>query len=113
MVIGRGLHHLHKRKRIHQKYEKYPSKDKWKRLVDKFIYIVAIFGPLIAIPQVLKIWANQDGSGVSVLTWLGYLVGAFFWLIYGFAHKEKPIIITNSLWIVVEIFIIIGIFRFG
>ena len=111
--MARGFDHLHLRKRIHQKHEKFPHPNKWKRFMDKFIYFIAIFGPLIAIPQVLKIWYNQNSSGVSILTWSGYLLGGIFWLIYGLMHKEKPIVITNSLWIIVEIFIIIGIFRFG
>lgn len=111
--MATGLHHLYVRKRIHQKHEKYPHPNKWKRFIDKFIYIVAIFGPLIALPQVFKIWLNQDGSGVSILTWSGYLLGGIFWIIYGFTHKVKPIIITNIIWIALEIFIIIGIFKFG
>jgi len=70
-----GYHHYNLRKRVHQKKEKYPHPNKFKRSMDKFIYLVAIFGPLIALPQVLKIWQSQDSSGVSLLTWSGYLLG--------------------------------------
>lgn len=124
--MASGLHHFHKRKRKGKTKENIkeatkvvkspfetPSKNKLKGFMDTIIYIVAVLGPLIAIPQVLKIWYVKDASGVSLITWLGYLAGGFFWLTYGFLHKEKPIIITNALWIFVQIFIIIGIIRYG
>lgn len=120
--MASGLHHFHKRKlkgdlKVTTKVVKSPfetpSRNKLKGFMDTIIYIVAVLGPLIAIPQVLKIWHVQDASGVSLLTWIGYLLGGFFWLTYGFLHKEKPIIITNALWIFVQIFIIIGIIRYG
>ena len=112
--MGSGFHHYHKRKRkrLDNPYS-FPSRKKLKDFMDTIIYIVAIFGPFIAIPQVLKIWYLKDASGVSLLTWIGYLFGGFFWLSYGIIHKEKPIIITNSIWILVQISIITGILRFG
>ena len=122
--MGSGLHHFHKRKRNKKSEQKEttktikspfetPSRTKLKGFMDTIIYIVAVLGPLIAIPQVLKIWYVKDATGVSLITWVGYLAGGFFWLTYGILHKEKPIIITNGLWIFVQIFIIVGIMRFG
>jgi uncharacterized protein with PQ loop repeat len=125
--MASGLHHFHKRKRklkgkstsqlgspkkLKSPYET-PSRNKLKGFMDTIIYIVAVLGPLIAIPQVLKIWHAQDATGVSLITWVGYLAGGFFWLTYGVLHKEKPIVITNTLWIFVQIFIIVGIVRYG
>ena len=108
-----ALHHIHKRKRIHLKKEKYPSPNKWVSLMDKLIYLVAIAGPLITIPQVLKIWIEQNPSGVSVLSWGGYFIGAFFWVTYGFIHKEKPIILANLLWIIFTSLIVVGVFVYS
>lgn len=108
-----GLHHAHKRKRVHQKQEPYPHPNKLKRFIDKFIYIVAIFGMVMTIPQITKIWIGKNAAGVSAISWGAYLVGAVFWLIYGILHKEKPIIFTYSIWIFLEIFIIIGTVMYG
>ena len=108
-----GLHHLSKRKRIHVNYEKYPHPNKWKGLIDRLIYIVAVVGPLLTIPQVCKIWVEQNAIGVSIITWISYLIGGIFWLIYGLIHKEKPIIFANIIWIIMEITIIIGILVYG
>ena len=77
------------------------------------IYVVSVLGPLLTIPQVTKIWFNQTAEGVSVIAWSGFLVAAIFWLFYGMVHKEKPIIITNCLWIVLELFVVIGALKYG
>jgi len=108
-----GFHNLHQRKRVHLKKEKYPHPNKFKRYLDIIAYIAAILGPLIAIPQLWKIWYSQNALGVSILTWSGYMVGGIFWLLYGVAHKEKPIIIMNLLWFVLSLIIILGILRFS
>jgi len=105
-----GLHHLHKRKRIFQKQKKYSSPNKLERLMDKLIYIVAIFGPLIALPQLFEIWINKKVEGVSIITWGGFLIGSLFWVSYGLIHKEKPIIIMNMIWFILYILIIAGVF---
>src|SRR3989344_9464774 len=101
-----GLHHIYRRKNRIKDYEKYPSGDKWKGLMDKFIYVVAIFGPIISFHQIWKIWILKESSGVSAITWSGYLLIAIFWLIYGFMHKEKPIILANILWIIIHSIIV-------
>ncbi|MFC1691296.1 SemiSWEET family sugar transporter [Nanoarchaeota archaeon] len=106
---GKGLHHFHKRKRIHHKHEQYPHPDKFKRFMDKAIYVVGVLGPIMTIPQLLKIWVDKNAIGVSLVSWIAYLIGAVFWVVYGIIHKEKPIIITYALWIVLDIFIVAGI----
>lgn len=110
---SQGLHHFHKRKRIYVKHEPYPHPDKWKRVMDKLIYIVGIFGPIMTIPQLTIIWIEKNAGGVSLISWSSYLVIAVFWITYGIMHKEKPIIFANCLWILLEIFIIIGVLLYG
>lgn len=107
------MHHVHTRKRIYQKVEEYPHPDKWKNFLDKSIYIVGAFGPIMTIPQLMKIGIEKNASGVSAISWSAYFVTAIFWLSYGITHKEKPIIFTYILWIVLEIFIVIGTLMYG
>ncbi len=89
-----GLRHLHRRKR--------------KNFIDRFIYIFAIGGPLMNIPQLLKIWIEKSASGVSIISWVGFSLTALIWLIYGVIHKEKPIVVANVLYFVLQIGIIVG-----
>lgn len=108
-----GLHHFHVRKRIHLKHEKYPHHNKFIRFMDRFIYFVAISGPLVSIPQAFHIWYYKTSANVSYWTWLGFLFGAIFWLIYGIIHKERPIILANVLWIIIDIVILLGAIIYG
>ncbi|HJO01876.1 MAG: PQ-loop domain-containing transporter [Candidatus Woesearchaeota archaeon] len=108
-----GLHHFHIRKRVHQKHESYPHPHKWKRFMDKAIYVAGVFGPLMTLPQLTKIWIEKNAAGVSVISWASYLIAAIFWLIYGIMHKEKPIIFAYSLWIGLEILIVVGTIIYG
>ena len=113
MHLEHGLHHFHKRKRIHQKLEPYPHPNKWKRLVDHLIYVVGIFGPIMTVPQLLKIWVEKNAAGVSAVSWTAYFFASLFWLIYGLMHKEGPIIFNAILWIILEILIVVGAMVYG
>lgn len=108
-----GLHHFHTRKRVHQKHEPYPHPHKFKNFIDKVIYPVGILGPVMTIPQLAKIWINQDATGVSAISWSAYLVLAIFWLLYGVIHKEWPIILSSVLWILMDAMVVLGIFYYG
>lgn len=110
---SKGVHHFHLRKRIHKNFEEYPHPDKFKNFIDKIIYFVGIFGPIMTIPQVLQIWYYKTAVGVSLISWIAYLFCAIIWAIYGFLHKEKPIIVSQCFYIVLEIFIVIGIILYG
>lgn len=109
----RGLHHFHKRKRIHVKHEQYPHPNKWKRFLDKLIYVVGVVGPLMALPQLIKIWAYKNAAGVSALSWTAFGIIASIWLIYGLAHRAWPIVLNYAIWIFFDILIVIGIILYG
>lgn len=107
MVQDGVLHHLHKRKRIQVKDEP------WKRILDKLIYMVAFTGPIMTLPQIIKIWGEKSAAGVSVASWTTFSVLSVFWLIYGVVHKEKPIIISSTLWFILDTFIVVGTLMYG
>ena len=109
MISGsKGLHHFHIRKRIHQKFEQYPHPDKLKRLMDRLIYGAVFFSPLMTLPQIAEIWWYKNAADVSTISWVSYFIVALFWLGYGLLHRDKPIIITNIIWIIFDMVIVIG-----
>lgn len=97
-----GLHHYQKRKT-----------GKSRKIIDRLIYVIGILGPILTIPQVTKIWIEQNSTGVSAISWSAYLVFAIFWVIYGILHREKPIIFTYSIWIFLDILIVVGTLIYG
>ncbi|MFC1723193.1 hypothetical protein ACFL0V_03565 [Nanoarchaeota archaeon] len=110
---GKAVHHHHVRQRVYVKKEKYPHPDKWKRRMDEAVIFVAIIGAVMTIPQVLTIWMGGDAAGVSILAWGTYLLGAVVWLLYALLHDEKPMIIRNSMMIVMHMLIIVGVIIYG
>lgn len=103
-----GLHHFSRRKRVHRK-----AHLQLKRLMDKAIYAVGAFSLLMTLPQLMKIWIEKNASGVSAVSWSAYLLVTVFWLFYGLIHREKPIIVINSLWIVMNALVIAGTLLYG
>ncbi|MFA5135575.1 MAG: hypothetical protein WC505_07375 [Patescibacteria group bacterium] len=108
-----ALHHVHLRKRIHQQHEAFPHPVPWKRLLDRSIYAVGIIGPALGLPQVFKIFIEQQADGVSIITWAGFVVISAIWLFYGFVHKEKPIIVANGGYMTVQLFVVFGSLLYG
>ena len=111
--MAEALHHQHTRKRVYQNLEPYPHDDKFKNIVDRLIYFVAMFSVVMTIPQILNIWVEHDASGVSPLSWGAYSLGAFVWCIYGILHKEKPLIMIYGVYVVMDLLIVAGTLMYG
>jgi uncharacterized protein with PQ loop repeat len=77
------------------------------------IYIIAIAGPFMTLPQIYQIFTTKSVSGVSLLTWVSYLLMATCWIFYGIKQKDKPIIVNNILWAIFEILVITGILLYN
>ncbi len=103
---SKGLHHYHKRKRKNHS-------NKFKKFLDKLIYVVGVVGPLTTLPQMLKIFIEKSAAGVSLISWIGYMICAIIGLIYGIVHKEKPIILVYIGWILTEVGVIVGTLMYG
>lgn len=82
-------------------------------IADRLVYVGGFLGILLTIPQITTIWIEKTASGVSAISWSAYLLVAIFWIYYGIVHKERPIIITNIIWIFLDMLIIIGTILYG
>ncbi len=108
-----ALTHLHRRKRIHQENEKYPHPDPTKAFFDKLVYAMSLIMPFMSIPQVYKIFSEQDASSISIITFGTYLIGNAIWFAYGLLHKATPILLANFLFAIVHVLILTGAFLYG
>ena len=109
-----AIFHLHRRKRFHIPHlEDFPSKKKWKKILDKLIYAAGIAGPIFVIPQAIEVWIEKDASGVSIPSWIGFTVLAVIWLIYGIAHKEKPLVVMYIGLVIMDALVFIGAMIYG
>ncbi len=95
---------VHRKKRKNKR-----TKKNWNAIIDRAIYFAGIAGPVMTIPQVLDIWVLKTASGVSFISWFSYWILAFIWLLYGIAHKDKPITLNSTLWLIMDALILLGI----
>jgi len=111
--VLKGAHHVHLRKRLSRGLEPFPSRNRWKRFLDNVVIAVGILAPLMAVPQLLKIYALQDATSVSSLFWGFCALFNVPWILYGFTHHERPIVITYSLWFAVNTAVCASALYFG
>lgn len=102
-------HHLHIRKRLSQKkLEPYPSKNFWIHTLDKVVLALGVLGPVMALPQLELIYIEHQAAGVSVLSWTTWAFMNIPWVMYGVVHKERPIVVTYTLWFFINGLVAIG-----
>lgn len=90
------LHHV----QLEQKKKK-KKKNQGDIVLDRVVMVVSILYPLSAVPQLIEI-IEGNSDGVSVLSWLSFFTCAGLFLIYGLRHRVMPMIVSNSLWVVVD-----------
>ena len=76
--------------------------------LDTVVMVVSVAYPLSALPQAIQV-LHGNASGVSVVSWASFLCCAALFLAYGLKNKVPPMIISNTLWIVMDGLVVIGI----
>ncbi|MBP9826866.1 hypothetical protein KBC99_00085 [Candidatus Saccharibacteria bacterium] len=84
-----------------------------KGIIALLMYGVAFFSPLSNLPQITKLYTTQVTAGISLQTWIMYFIFGLVPLLYAIANHIKPLIISNALWVIVEIIMIYGILKIG
>jgi uncharacterized protein with PQ loop repeat len=108
-----GLWHLHQRKKDIEAKPQTVKTVIRRTKIDLLIYIAAFVGPLVLLPQVFNIYSTHETSGLFLPTWAMFGALNFLWILYGRAHGEKPIVITNVALMVLNFSVVIGILLFG
>jgi len=76
--------------------------------LDKTAVIAAFIYPISGLPQVIEVFQGNV-AGVSVSSWVGFILFGTFFMIYGAIHKIKPMIITNALWLIIDGLVLLGV----
>ena len=63
-------------------------------------------------PQVLKIWKERDASSVSLKTYALTVACFILWVAYGWLTKAWPIVISNSLALIMASAVLVMKWRF-
>jgi MtN3 and saliva related transmembrane protein len=52
------------------------------------------------VPQVWRTWKTRDVSGISLASYAVITVGLALWLIYGYVRGDLPLIVANTVMVV-------------
>src|SRR5688572_8542674 len=78
-------------------------------VLERWLRLSTVVTMLLTIPQVVRVWSDRGGSGVSLVSWLAYLATSFAWLLYGVQKRDRMIYLTFAGWIVLDAAIVGGI----
>lgn len=107
------MNSLHFHRRTGKREEPFPSKDPKIRVLDNIILVISAVAPLANLLQIMKIFQTKSADGVSLVAWTLFVMFNIPWVVYGIVHKEKPLIINFSLWLVTNMIVVIGILLYG
>jgi MtN3 and saliva related transmembrane protein len=104
-----GQKHKHVRSDAHKAHKSTP----YKVFLDKLTFVVGVIGPFTVLPQIYTIFTTHSAKGVSLATWALIFIVTFPWILYGYAHKDKSIIVSFTLWEIVNLAVVIGVLKYG
>ncbi len=81
--------------------------------VDIIGYIAGILIVISLIPQIAKSWKTKSTKDLSLPRYLIYVMGVVLWLIYGVALNNGPMIILNSVNLVLASSVVYLKIRYG
>ncbi len=79
------------------------------RGLEKVLRCFSVVTLLMTVPQVVAVWTGPAVGGVSVVTWLFYLLSAFLWLFYGIRKRDKTIYVACIGWILLDAAVVLGV----
>jgi MtN3 and saliva related transmembrane protein len=75
--------------------------------------VAGFFTTFSFVPQIMKIWKSKSAEDVSKKMFLAIAFGVSLWLVYGIILKQWPIIIWNSISLVLASTILFLKHKFG
>ena len=81
--------------------------------LEKILRGLSVFTMLMTVPQVWTIWVGGNAAGVSLLSWLAYLLSACLWFAYGLKKRDKTIYLACVGWVVLDAAVVTGVMVHG
>jgi len=77
------------------------------KFILKYIGFLAAFCTTFAfLPQAIKVWKTKSTRDISLYMFIIFTIGVISWLIYGITISDLPIILANSVTLVLSFFIL-------
>ena len=76
--------------------------------IDVFGYFAAILTTAAFLPQLIKTIKTKKADDVSLTTLIMFILGVLSWIIYGYKISSMPILIANSVTLILNLLILIS-----
>ena len=76
--------------------------------VDIFGYLAAVLTTAAFLPQLIKTLKTKKADDVSLTTLIMFILGVLSWIIYGYKIYSMPILIANSVTLILNLLILIS-----
>jgi len=76
-------------------------------------FIAATLTTISFLPQAIKAWKTKSTKDISLPMYVIFVIGIFLWLIYGFAINSPPLMLANSITLIIGLFILYLKIRYG
>ena len=76
--------------------------------IEFFGYFAAILTTTAFLPQLIKTLKTKKADDVSLLTLIMFICGVGSWIIYGYKISSFPILIANTITLILNFFILIS-----
>jgi uncharacterized protein with PQ loop repeat len=86
---------------------------KQRQFINKAILVVAAIEPLSTIPQVITVFSHRSAAGVSVTSWVLFVIFDVIWAWYGLSEKQTAIIISGVMFGILEAAVVVGALLYG
>ena len=80
--------------------------------LERILRWLSVITMLMTVPQVWTIWIERQAAGVSLISWLAYLVSACLWFVYGLRKDDKTIYVACVGWVLLDAAIVVGILMY-
>ncbi len=77
--------------------------------LERLIGFFSIVTMVATVPQVVSVWFGSSAAGVSLISWLAYLVGACLWFVHGIRKRDPSIWVACIGWISLDAAVVVGI----
>ena len=83
------------------------------KLIDWIGYVAAVLTTISFVPQVWQIWNTRITKGISLRMYILFTAGVGLWLVYGVLISAWPIIIANTVTVVLASIVLFLKLRHG
>lgn len=74
--------------------------------------VAGICVTIAVIPQIIKVWKSKKVKNVSLTMFSTLTLGIFLWVVYGYLKKDYPIMITNTISLLLNLLMIYFISKY-